>query len=293
MGLLKFDEFLNEEEKVKLDRELREYTLNHINDDRFQLKSDDYYKEFSVLPYKAELLDKMKSVHEQLVESIEKMNIQDLYKAIYRAESLPYPYGNAFTSKYTLSIVPELLPSLDADQKQALANSEQEFLLNNFSQLGKEIKDQVLETMRERAEVLCAIIEALFYYVRTIDKDNFYQGMNTEELIEEYDAAIEKASKETSFSYDGPTADTKGEVELTPETRVAYWECEKNMKKFIIQATVLPSELYSEDNIGGTTGLKFSLLSTEDKNPAKGYDYFNIDELSARVKEFYNNILKK
>ena len=121
MGLLNYNDFLNEEDTVKLDRELREYTLSHMKDDRFQLKSNDYFKEFSVLPYKAELLDKFKEIHEKLVNAIDTLDVQDIYKVIIEAESLSYPYGNAFTSKFTISNVPELLTSLDADQKQALA----------------------------------------------------------------------------------------------------------------------------------------------------------------------------
>jgi hypothetical protein len=293
MGILSYNDFLKEEETVKMDSELREYTLTHMKDDRFQLKSKNFFKEFSVLPYKGELVEPLKQVHGELVKAIDTSNVENLYKAIKKAESIPYSYGGIFTSNYSLSEVPEFSTSLDVDQQRSLGSSEREFLLNNFSRLGKNIKDEVIETLRERAEVLCSVIEALFYYIRTIDKENFYKGMNSEEIVEEYQTVIEKASKEVSFSFKGPFDSLEGQNNLTENSRTGYWECEKNMKKFFIQATVQPKELYSEENIGGTMGLKFSLITPDDKNPPKDYSFFNIDELVSRVKAFYDNILKK
>jgi hypothetical protein len=71
---------------------------------------------------------------------------------------------------------------------------------------------------------------------------------------------------------------------------VAFWRCEKNLKKFFIRATISPKELSSEENVGGTKGLKFSLLSPDDETPQKNYSFFEIGELSSRVSSFYKTI---
>ena len=292
MKFLDYKEYIVEAEKVSLDKDLREYTLTHVKEDRFTLKSNDFYKEFSVLPYKKELLEKFKSLHYEISKSLEKIKAEDLYALIDKAENLPYTYGNIFTSKFTLSSVPDLATNLDPEQQRMLASSEREFLLNNFSQLDKSTKTAIIESLRERAEIICCVVEALFYYVRTIDKDNFYNGMSSSEIVEEYEKHVKKSSKEENFSFSGPYDDTEGQNSLTDESRTAFWRCEKDMKKFFIQATVNPKELYSEENVGGTTGLKFSLL-IGDKTPMKEYAFFNIEELSNRIESFYKNILKK
>ena len=58
MEFLAFDKFF-EAEKVTLERNLREYVLAHQGEDKFQLKSNDLLKEFSVLPYKSETVEKL------------------------------------------------------------------------------------------------------------------------------------------------------------------------------------------------------------------------------------------
>jgi hypothetical protein len=293
MGLLSFQDFLGEEEKVKLDKDLREYTLTHMKNDRFQLKSDNFFKEFSVLPYKSEIQESLRKAHSKLEKAIDSMNAEELYSAVLTAESAPYDYGGIYTSHFSFSQIPSLMTSLDADQQQALASSEREFLLNNFSQLGKSIKDEILESLRERAEILCCVIEALFYYIRTIDKDNYYQGMNSEEIVEEFETQIEKSSKEASFSFRGPFADNSGESDLSDTSTTAFWKCEKDMKVFYVQSTIQPKQLYNEENIGGTKGLKFSLTLPDDKTPEKNFSFFPIEDLTTRVKTFYEEKLKK
>ena len=286
----RFDTFLNEGEKVTIDRELKEYTLTHMSGDRFQLKSGDFFREFAVLPYKSETIGKLQKAHSNLSKAIESLNVDDLYSSIDSAEDIPYNYGNIYNSKYSLVEVPELISSIETDEQSMLSNSPKQFLLNNFSKLGKTIKDGVIISMEERAEVLCCVIEALFYYVRTVDKDHFYMGMNNDEIVEEYNEAIKTAAKESSFSFTGPFSDTKTES-FSPDSSIIFWKCAKNMKEFFVRATVNPKDLYSEDNIGKTTGLKFSIVLQDEKVPQKNYSYFDIKELGARVKSFYDDVL--
>jgi len=283
--MLNFSEFLRESEKVDL-KKLREYTLTHMSSDRFQLKSDDFFKEFTVLPYKSEILDDLKELHSKLADSIESLDVNDLYKNVKAANNIPYNFGNIFTSGFTLSIVPDLVNSLEDSMRDSLNKSEREFLLNHFSQLDKDKKDDIIEALRERAEILCGVIQALFYYIRTEDKENYYQGMNSEEILEEYEEAIEEASRGL-FSYRGPFSNSTSETKFSNEN-IAFWAAKKDMKELLIQGTVEPKLIYTEDKMSDVPGLKLSLLSKGEETPKKEYSHFPLVELKRKIEEFYN-----
>lgn len=293
MGLLSYNDFIAESEKVSIDKDLREYTLTHVNADKFNLKGANLYKEFSVLPYKKETLDELKKIHSMLANAIDELNVQDLYKAVIKTDLSVYDFGKIYTTKFSLKDIPELSTTLEPEQQQALASSEREFLLNNYSQLPKGMRDSIIDELRERAEVLCVAVEALFYYVRLIDTDNFYNGKTGEEIVEDYQECIDRAIKEQQFSADGPFTDMKSKIPLSSDSEKAYWECEKNMKKFFIRGTVNPKQLQGEDTVGGLKGLKFALLLPEKESSIEDYSHFDITELSNRIKSFYTNILKK
>jgi hypothetical protein len=263
MKFLTFEKYLLESENVKLDKDLREYTLTHKSDSFFVIKAKDFFREFSVTPYSGEITKVLPDVQKKLEKAIETLNVDELYSSITKAEVVSYDYGKVFSSKFTLTSVPDLTLHLQPEQLDVLNSSEREFLLNNFSQLNREAKDLIISEMRERAEILCVVIEALFYYIRTIDLDNFYQGESREEILENYQDAIEKAAKEVSFSFDGPFSDISTKAQVDPETETAFWICEKDTQKFSIRATVAPIELRAEDNIGGTTGLKIQHLKDQ------------------------------
>jgi len=292
MEFLAFDKFF-ESEKVTLERNLREYVLTHQGEDRFQLKSNDLLKEFSVAPYKSETVEKLKSVHNKLVNSIQTLEIKDVYSSIIEAESIPYDYGNIYPTKFSLKEVPELMTSLDDEQLRDLKKSSREFLLNNFSELGKDIRDSIVDELKERAEVLCVVLEALFYYIRTKDKDNFYEGENFDEIVEKYQDTITNASKLVGFSVDTPVSDP---IKLTPinnESDRAYWKCEKNTKVFYIVGTLNIKSLYKEDSAGSIKGLKLSLTTEHTTETHTDFSFFNISELTKKIETFYNKILKK
>jgi hypothetical protein len=292
MEFLAFDKFF-ESEKVKLERNLREYVLTHIGEDKFQLKSEDLLKDFSVSPYKSETIEKLKTVHNKLVNSIQTLEIKDVYSSIIEAESITYDYGNIYPMKFSLREVPELMTSLDDDQLNDLKKSPREFLLNNFSQLGKDIRDSIVDELKERAEVLCVVLEALFYYIRTKDKDNFYEGENIDEIVEKYQEAIDNASKTAGFSADTPVSDPTKLTPINNESDAAYWKCEKNMKVFYIVGTLNIKSLYKEDSAGGIKGLKLSFTTQNTTETHPDYSFFNILELPKKIETFYNKILKK
>lgn len=292
MRIKTYDDFLSESENIKVKKELKEFTLTHLHDAVFQIKSGDYFKEFSVTPYKDETRDKLKSTFNRLIDAIDQENVSTLYSNVSSAEMLDYKYGNVFPSKFSLMLIPELTVDLTDEQMIALKGSEKDFLLNEFSQLPKRTKDDILIELTDRAQILCCVIEALFYYIRTIDKANFFNGLSTDEIVEDYEKVIEESSKEESFSYDGPSSDPVMKTPLAADSTKAYWLCEKNLKKFVIFGTIAVKDLHAEENIGGTSGLKLSVSLPDDKSPEKDYNYFNLTELTKRVQMFYKTIKK-
>jgi len=284
---------LSESEEVKLDKSLREYELQHKSGDLFIVKSDDFQKEFFVKPYNSESVKLLPDVQERLEKAIQTLNVEDLYNSIKAAERIPYEFGKIFTSLFDFKNVPELSISLDPDLQRTLQSSEKEFLMNNFNQLNKETKDLVISTMRERAELLCVSIEALFYFLRSEDKDKFYQNLSSDEILKIYKEKVEEAAKESQFSVEGPFSDIKTKAQIDETSETAFWECEKDQKTFIIKATISPSKLHSEDNIGGTSGLKFSLSVSGKPENDDDFNFFSIEELKDRAKLFNSKILKK
>lgn len=288
-----YETYLLEADSVELKKKLREYELVHKSDCFFQVKSDDFFKEFSVKPYSSEALKMLPNVQKSLEKSIETSDVNELFAAVTKAQLVPYNYGNVFNTSFSLKNVSNLALQLQPEQQKSLNTSEKEFLLNVFSQLGRETKDMIISSMRERAEIYCVVIEALFYYVRTIDTENFYEKMNREEIVETYEKDIEKSSKEVLFSYEGPFSDVSNRNEIDEQSLTAFWICEKDTKKFVIRATVSPKELQAEDYIGGTFGLKFSLSLENEKNLEEDFNFFNTEELSSRVKIFLQKKLTK
>lgn len=290
MKLILFEQFLKETENVKVEKELREFTLTHKNGAQFQLKSKDFFKEFSVEPYKNETLDKLKEIFNRLVDALEQENVDKIYALITSAENLDYFYGGIFNSKFSLMLIPEIDTHLTDEQKTSLATSEREFLLNNYSQLSKDLKMEILDELSERAQILCCVIEALFYFVRDTDKKNYYNGMTTDEILEEYEEAIKEASKEVGFSYDGPSDSKDKNSPLSAESKKTYWLCEKNLKKFVIFGTISIEDLYSEENVGGTKGLKLSIFTPDLNSSDDDLNFFDLSELTKRVQNFYNKL---
>lgn len=287
MKFQSYSNFINESEHVKLDSELREYTLTHKSGSSFELKSKNFIKDFSVEPYKTEELDKLKTSLVSLEKALNSLDVYELYSSISKAESIPYTYGNVYNSKFSLKIIPALI-TLDKDDLTMLNNSENEFLINRYSTLDREKRDLIVYELRERAEVLCSVIEALFFFIRINDKNNFYDNKSTEEITEELDKEIEKASQENSFSVEGPYEDDEGKKHVNNKSEYAYWFCEKDLKKFRIKASINPKIIRSQDKLG-SPGLKFSIVETEEGSQ---YKFFIWTDLSNIIKIYLNKILK-
>lgn len=284
--ILDYTQFILEsKDDINNKKVLHEYVISHMHDSIFQIKSDDFYKEVDVAPYKSETLDKLKKAYNDLLNVLQKEHVNDLYQAVTSAERINYNYGNVLP-KFSLITIPEIEMNLTEEQIDLLKSSEREFLLNTFSQLDKGMRTDIIQELTEHGEVLACVIEALFYYIRTINKDDFYNGMNHEEILDDYKERIKEVSKELHFSYEGPFDDYSSKSKLTEDSKCAFWTCEKNLRKFLIQGTVNVKELYAEDNIG-TPGLSLSLLMANGTAIKGDYSYFPLDELEERVKSFF------
>ncbi len=280
-----FNEFVNESESLKLKKSLREYSLVHLKDSMFELKGPNFFKQFTVAPYNSESISKLRELRTRLTTALDENDVNKIYAAINKAQRIDYAYGNIFSSEYSLVSNTDLSLSLDDDQKSQLAD-EKEFLLNVYSQLNKETREEILNSLETRGELLCCVIEALFYFIRKNDKENFYDGKTTIEISEEYDEMIEKVSKELNFISRGPFSNYEHEDEIEEDTRTAYWKCKMGDKKFIIKGTVLPAELYAEENVSKTKGLKLSLVKEWQDAPEGDYSFFDTIELERRIKKF-------
>lgn len=281
------------ESEVELKKKLKEYTLTHLTGPLFKVESEDFQKEFSVEPYGKEILKTLPEVRSKLEEAISKKDASELYKSIKIAERVPYEYGNITDSEFNLSQVPDLMVSIPDDLKRVAVSSEREFLYNNFNELNKEQRDSLVSVLSERAELICVSIEALFYFRRLNDKTEYYNEMNWEEILDEYQAKIEESTKEANFSADGPYSNFKTKSDVKNDSLRAYWICEKDQSKFFIFCTVSPEKLHAEDTIGGISGLKFS-ISKDGENPKEDdFNFFPVTELTTRVKLFLKHNKKK
>lgn len=286
MNFLTYQKF-NENEKVKTNKLVREFTLTHLNDSLFKVKSDDFQREFSVEPYDKSLSLNLREVYHDLLDSISTESVSEIYSEIKQAEKIKYNFGDIFSSDFSLVSIPGLDIHLTDKQQEILKSSEENFLKNEFPKLPKSVKNDIIDELMDRGEIICVVIEALFYYLRKNNNDDFYNGQTSEEIIEDYEAVIKTSSKELTFSFDGPSSSPDTISEISPDDDKSYWLCEKNLKKFVIFGTSSIEELHSEDGVNGTIGLKLS-LSSDSKDESK-FHYFNLIDLSSKIQEFFKD----
>lgn len=276
MNFLNYEKFF-ESEELKLKRELKEYELEYLSDDNFSLKSKNFSKNFAVQPYDKETLPKLQEIYSTTIFALERENPTDIYAKISEAETVNYKYGGVFTSHYSLFEVPELLTTINPEQKKLLEKSQFEFLKSEYEKLPKSLKNSILIEVSERAEIICCIIEALFYFVRLTDKNTYYNGLSKSEILETYQKAIDSSKEELGFRVESPTS---------VENSYSVWKCKLGDKEFEIRATSDPKELHAEDNVSGIAGLTFSIVKSASSLPTKDYSFFKIDQLTSKIRSF-------
>lgn len=274
---------LLEDEQVPLKEEtLVEYELIHTGDDHFILKGNEIYKLFDVLPYETSDVELLKGIHGALIAALDRGQAYEIFKTIKYAEETTYHYGNLVPGKFTLNIVPELAVSLNDKQTESFKNSEQEFIKNNFKDLPKELKQAILSNMQLRGQLLLCSLEALFFYIRENDIDNFYDNMDKSEILSNYKRYVKEAASKLGFEMSKAYDASFPEELFTTDSKVALWKIIYKNTNINITATVDPKELRSEENIMGIKGFNFSLKTEKtDSNDFKG---FELDKLTEKIK---------
>jgi L-rhamnose mutarotase len=286
MRILSFNEFLFEKE-IPLSADLKEYTVNDLGEGKFSVEIDGTEKQFSVIPV-PEDLGEYKEVFFELMKSLDAENPAKIYGVVKKIENMSYDFGNMLSTSLSLSNVKELSISLTDTQKSLMMASEEEFLKTEYDSLDRNIKNSILQYLKDLAQRYAIVLEALFYYTRTGDEKDFYEGMNFDGILQEYQKVIDKCSEKHGIVYDGPYADPKNNVSVDSPVDYAFWKAEekKTGKKWILRATTSPEFLNSEENIIGKKGLNFTFLDQEEKEIAENFTSFPSYELEKRAEQF-------
>ena len=189
---------------------------------------------------------------------------------------MSYDFGNLISDSFSLKEVPRLVVSLDNEQTQVLTSSEETFLEQYFTSLGKKARADIMDYMYDVAKNYAIVLEALFYYMR--NDGDFYKGKTNEEIIKEYAKALDFID-----NLKGPF-DEDGE-ELTGNEEFITWSFEKNEKTYYIRAVVSPTELSAEDNISGKKGPNVTILDSNKKEISKDLTSISIYDVEKKFRE--------
>lgn len=273
-----YDQFLNENEDVILASPIaREYVLTHFGDSRFNIKSDNINRDFSVTPYNPEEISRLKEVQSALLDAINSKEIIRIYDAIKDAEGTDYAFGNMFPTKLSLSLVPGFkIDKLENDTE----TTGRDFLVKDLESIPENIRLSILQVFNDRAEQMYTILTALFYFIDTMNPGTHFRGKNFRKIIEEVSDMVKKVAEEQGFVSEGPYGNRDEKTSITEKDEKAYWHCTKNDVKFQISTEISPSKL----NKRGT--LRFS-IDADEEVPEK-YQNLDIENLGNKIKEFTN-----
>lgn len=279
--MLKYLKLL-EDEQVDLEGQLVQYELIHTGEDHFILKGEELYKVFNALPYDKNEIELLKGIHGALLASLDRGNPLEIYKSIKYSEESSYDFGGLVSGKYTLNNVPELSVSLDDKQIEKFKLSEKDFIKEDLKSIGKELRQLIVKNLETRAQMLLCGLEALFFYVRENDEEDFYESMTKEEILAKYRSFVKEAASTLGFD-NSKTYDAQFPEELfNTDSKFALWKITYKNVNIQITATVDTKELRSEDNISGLKGLNFSLKT--DKVDDKEFKGFALEDLSEKIK---------
>jgi hypothetical protein len=286
MRILSFNQFLLEKE-IPLSADLKEYTVNDLGEGKFSVEIDGVEKQFSVTPVPENLQD-YKEVFFELMKSLDEENPAKMYAVIKKIENMSYDFGNMLSTSLSLSNVKELSISLTDTQKSVMMASEEEFLKSEYDSLDRNIKSSILQYLKDLAQRYAIVLEALFYYTRSGNEQDFYEGMNFETILQEYQNVIDKCSEKHGIVYDGPFSDLTNKNQIDSPVDYAYWKAEEKSsgKKWILRATTSPAFLNSEENIIGKKGLNFTFLDEDEKEIAENFTSFPSYELEKKAEQF-------
>lgn len=160
-----YDTFLGEEE-VPLSTDLEDYEVESLGDGKFSFTVENSKREFSVLPPPKDIRE-YEAAFEKLTESMESGIPERLYATLDLLQKMPYDFGNLVSDSLSLENVQKLELSLDDKQRASLKSSPTDFLRDQFSTLGKDIKAATLSYLKKRSQMYAIALECLFYHLRT------------------------------------------------------------------------------------------------------------------------------
>lgn len=278
-----FSQFLLEKE-LAVSPALKEYEVKDLGEGKFEMEKDNSPVQFSVNPIPKDLDTYHDTLHE-IVEAIMSETPYKMYEVIQKIEKLPYQFGNIFSTSLSLSNVKGLDVSLTDAQRNALEASEVDFLKSEFASLPQQIKDAVLTYLRDIAEMAGVVLECLFYYTRTGDKEEFFQGKNFDELLNSYRDIIDACQEKDEIVFDGPYDSEKLSNEIDSPKDFTYWKIDlkRASRKYILRAPTSPKVLNSDDSVGKKSGLNFTILTVKLEELSKDYTRFPADELKEKL----------
>jgi hypothetical protein len=286
MRFYTFNEFITEG-NVPLSVNLKEYTVKDLGEGKFAVEIDGAEKQFSVLPIPEDITEYEKAFFD-LNTAIEKDSPAKLFKAIKQIESMNYDFGNISSVSLSLNNVEGLALQLTDDQNQQIKTSEEDFLRNNYSTLNKALKNSIMQYLQETAQLYAIVLESLFYYTRTGAIEKFYDGMDFNSLLAEYQQTVDLCAEKHGVVYDGPYSDLKNKAKIEAPVDYAYWQAteKETGKKWVLRATTSPQYLNSEENIIGKKGLNFSFLDEDLNEISEDYTSFPYYDLEKKAKAF-------
>jgi hypothetical protein len=281
-----FEEFILEG-NVPLSVNLKEYTVTDLGDGKFSVEIDGAEKQFSVLPI-PEDIEQYEVAFFDLNNAMETESPSKLYDAIKKIESMNYDFGNVASVSLSLNNVEGLALELTDQQNELIKTSEVDFLKNNFSSLNKSLKNSIMQYLQETAQLYAIVLESLFYYTREGDITQFYEGMDFNAIVDEYQQAVDLCAEKHGIVYNGPYSDIKNKAGVESPVDYIYWVAEDKdtAKKWILRATTSPQSLNSEENIIGKKGLNFTFLDEKMKEISDDYTSFPYFDLEKKATSF-------
>lgn len=286
MRFYTFEEFITEG-NVPLSINLKEYTVKDLGEGKFSVEIDGAEKQFSVLPIPDDIEEYEKAFFD-LNSAMETESPSKLFEAIKRIESMNYDFGNVASVSLSLNNVEGLALQLSPEQNDMVKTSEVDFLKNSYSSLNKDLKNSIMQYLQETAQLYAIVLESLFYYTRTGDVAKFYEGMDFNAIIDEYQQTIDLCTEKHDIVYDGPYSDLKNKAGVESPVDYVYWQAEdkETAKKWILRATTSPQFLNSEENIIGKKGLNFTFLDDKLKEIGEDYTSFPYFDLEKKAASF-------
>ncbi len=266
------------------------YNIKYINSNIFLITGGKIYKEFRVPFLDEYALDKLNFYYNQLIDYTNSKDPYILYNVIKNIEMLHNFFIDVQPDKFSIKNNQDIIDSLSENEKKSLLSSEDQFLLTDYNDLDEDVQDKIFEYIKNRAEYMCCVIEAIFYYQRKINKKKYYNMNDIYEIFNKYQDKISELSKYYKFIYNGPYKDINNSNLITAIDKTIeyiYYDCIYENKNFIIRCVTSIDELYRLENITGLKGLKYTILN-EYGNEEDDYENINEDNIIQMLDKYLN-----